>query len=82
VEVGDVEKPGCHDRGEARLENVVDEPTEIFDDLCLDRRAGGDRAAGSASTWRKAFLLGASLSGPSGSASLLGGLIFGRGRKA
>jgi len=34
------------------------------------------------STWRKAFALGASLSGPSGSASLLGGLIFGRWRKA
>ena len=85
--------------GRYRLENVVDEPPEIFDDLS---RAASGRCAVEAthreplttkeqeaigrwrrlSTWRKAFALGASLSGPSGSASLLGGLIFGRSRKA
>jgi hypothetical protein len=79
---------------------VVDEPTEIFDDLYLGLRAGGalrkkrrgepltteEREAlgrwQRLSAWRKALALGAFSVGTFGLGFTLGGLIFGRWRRA
>jgi len=79
---------------------VVDEPTEIFDDLYVGLRAGGamrKQRRGEALTteeqevlsrwqrlsrWRKAIALGAFSVGTFGLGFTLGGLIFGRWRKA
>ncbi|MDX6411957.1 MAG: hypothetical protein QOE91_1473 [Gaiellaceae bacterium] len=87
------------DRG-YRLENVADEPTEIFDDLYLGVRAGGamrkrrrgeqltaeeQEAIGrwqGLSTWRKAIAIGGFALGTFGLGVALGGLVFGRWRKA
>ena len=41
VEVGDVENPGWQRRGTLYTQSVVDESTEIFDDLYVGLRAGG-----------------------------------------
>jgi hypothetical protein len=79
---------------------VVDDPTEVFDDLYLGIRAGGalrKRRRGEPltteeqeaigrwqrlSTYRKAFAIGAFALGTFGLGFTLGGLIFGRWRKA
>ena len=79
---------------------MVDEPTEIFDDLYLGLRAGGamrkkrrgepltmeeEEALGrweSLSGARKAATVGAFAIGTFGLGFTLGGLIFGRWRKA
>lgn len=79
---------------------MVDEPTEIFDDLYVGLRAGGamrKQRRGEALTteeqevlsrwqrlsrWRKAIALGAFSVGTFGLGFTLGGLIFGRWRKA
>jgi hypothetical protein len=79
---------------------VVDEPSEVFDDLYLGLRAGGalrkqrrgesltseEREAigrwQRLSTWRKALAIGAFSFGAFGLGFTLGGLIFGRWRKA
>jgi len=83
-----------------RLEEMADEPTEIFDDLYLGLRAGGalrkqrrgepltveeQEALGRwrrLSPWRKTFALGAFAVGTFGLGFTLGGLVFGRWRKA
>jgi hypothetical protein len=83
-----------------RLEFVIDEPAEVFDDLYLGIRAGGalrKRRRGEPltteeqeaigrwqrlSTFRKAFAIGAFALGTFGLGFTLGGLIFGRWRKA
>jgi hypothetical protein len=83
-----------------RLEFVIDEPVEVFDDLYLGIRAGGalrkkrrgepltteeQEAIGRwqrLSTFRKAFAIGAFALGTFGLGFTLGGLIFGRWRKA
>ena len=83
-----------------RLEFVVDEPAEVFDDLYLGIRAGGamrKRRRGEPltteeqeaigrwrrlSTFRKAFAIGAFALGTFGLGFTLGGLIFGRWRRA
>ena len=80
--------------------SVVDEPTEIFDDLYLSLRAGGalrkkrrgepltmeeEEALGrweSLSGVRKAATIGAFAVGTFGLGFTLGGLVFGRWRKA
>jgi len=79
---------------------VVDEPTEIFDDLYLGLRAGGAmrkqrrgeeltveeaEALGRwhrLSVWRKSIAIGAFSVGTFGLGFTLGGLVFGRWRKA
>ena len=79
---------------------MVDDPTEIFDDLYLGLRAGGalrkkrrgeplttdEREAlgrwQGLSAWRKAVALGAFSVGTFGLGFTLGGLIFGRWRRA
>jgi len=79
---------------------VVDEPTEIVEDLYLGLRAGGafrkqrrgepltaeeKEALGrwqQMSHWRKAIAIGAFSVGTFGLGFTLGGLIFGRWRKA
>ena len=70
---------------------MADEPTEIFDDLYLGLRAGGalrkqrrgePLTTEEQETWRKAFAVGAFGLGTFGLGFTLGGLIFGRWRKA
>ena len=79
---------------------MVDEPTEIFDDLYLGLRAGGalrkkrrgepltteeQEALGRwqrLSAWRKALAIVGFALGTFGLGFTLGGLIFGRWRKA
>src|SRR5215204_4112097 len=83
-----------------KLAFVVDEPTEVFDDLYLGIRAGGalrkkrrgepltteeQEAIGRwqrLSAWRKSIAIGAFALGTFGLGFTLGGLIFGRWRKA
>lgn len=95
-----MQKSGDHDRRGYRLTSVVDEPTEIFDDLYVGLRAGGalrkQRRGEPLTTeeqevlsrwqrlsrWRKAIALGAFSLGTFGLGFTLGGLIFGRWRKA
>ena len=82
------------------LRAMVDEPTEIFDDLYLGLRAGGalrkkrrgepltteeEEALGrweGLSKGRKAATIGAFAVGTFGLGFTLGGLVFGRWRKA
>jgi len=79
---------------------VVDEPTEIFDDLYLGLRAGGalrkkrrgeplttdeQEALGRwqrLSSYRKAATIGAFMLGTFGLGFTIGGLIFGKWKKA
>ncbi len=71
---------------------MADESTEIFDDLYLGLRAGGalrKQRRGEAlgrwqrlSTWRKAVAIGGFALGTFGLGFTLGGLVFGRWRKA
>ena len=79
---------------------MVDEPTEVFDDIYLGLRAGvagRKQRRGEAlspeerealgrwerlSTWRKTLAIGGFAIGTFGLGLALGGLIFGRGRKA
>jgi hypothetical protein len=71
---------------------VTDESTEIFDDLYLGLRAGGEpltteeqEALGRwqrLSTWRKSVAIGSFALGTFGLGVALGGLVFGRWRKA
>jgi hypothetical protein len=91
---------GGQSRGRLYTQNVVDEPTEIFDDLYLGLRAGGalrkkrrgepltseeEEALGRwqrLSRVRKAITLGAFGIGTFGLGFTIGGLIFGRWRRA
>ena len=57
----------------------MDESAEIFDDLYLGLRAGG---ALRLSPWRKAVAIGGFAVGTFGLGFTLGGLVFGRWRKA
>ena|SRR5919109_1986613 len=103
VEVGEVQesRPGPgHRRGRLYTQIVVDEPTEIFDDLYLGLRAGGalrKQRRGEPLTseeqealgrWqrlgraRKIVALGAFTLGTFGLGFTIGGLIFGRWRRA
>jgi hypothetical protein len=95
-------RPGGADAGQHGLytQVVVDEPTEIFDDLYLGLRAGGalrkkrrgepltseeEEALGRwhrLSRLRKAVALGAFSLGTFGLGFTIGGLIFGRWRRA
>ena len=103
VEVREVNQsrrgPG-HSRGRLYTQIVVDEPTEIFDDLYLGLRAGGalrkkrrgeplttdeEEALGRwqrLSKVRKAVTLGAFTLGTFGLGFTIGGLIFGKWRRA
>jgi hypothetical protein len=103
VEVREVKKP-CrlpgHSRGRLYTQIVVDEPTEIFDDLYLGLRAGGalrKKRRGEPLTteeeealgrWqrlaraRKIVALGAFSLGTFGLGFTIGGLIFGKWRRA
>jgi hypothetical protein len=103
VQIGQVKEscpgPG-HSRGRLYTQIVVDEPTEIFDDLYLGLRAGGalrKKRRGEPLTseeeealgrWqrlarvRKVAALGAFTLGTFGLGFTLGGLIFGRWRRA
>jgi hypothetical protein len=103
VEIGEV-KDSCPSRGHRRVrlytQSVVDEPTEIFDDLYLGLRAGGalrkkrrgepltteeEEALGRwqrLSRVRKAMTIGAFTVGTFGLGFTIGGLIFGRWRRA
>jgi hypothetical protein len=92
-------RPG-HSRGRLYTQIVVDEPTEIFDDLYLGLRAGGalrkkrrgeplttdeEEALGRwqrLSKVRKAVTLGAFSLGTFGLGFTIGGLIFGKWRRA
>jgi len=89
----------CTETG-GTLRAMVDEPTEIFDDLYLGLRAGGalrkkrrgepltteeEEALGrweGLSKARKAATIGAFAVGTFGLGFTLGGLVFGRWRKA
>jgi hypothetical protein len=89
-----------HSRGRLYTQVVVDEPTEIFDDLYLGLRAGGalrkkrrgepltSEEAEALGRWqrlsrvRKALTLGAFSLGTFGLGFTIGGLIFGRWRRA
>jgi hypothetical protein len=89
----------CTETG-GTLRTMVDEPTEIFDDLYLGLRAGGalrkkrrgepltteeEEALGrweGLSKGRKAVTIGAFAVGTFGLGFTLGGLVFGRWRKA
>jgi len=103
VEIGKVEKScpvGGHSRGRLYTQTVVDEPTEIFDDLYLGLRAGGalrKKRRGEPLTseeedalgrWqrlsrvRKAMTIGAFAVGTFGLGFTIGGLIFGKWRRA
>jgi hypothetical protein len=103
VEVREVKKPyrlPVHRRGRLYTQIVVDEPTEIFDDLYLGLRAGGalrKKRRGEPLTtdeqealgrWqrlsrvRKAVTLGAFTLGTFGLGFTIGGLIFGKWRRA
>lgn len=91
---------GGHSRGRLYTQIVVDEPTEIFDDLYLGLRAGGalrkkrrgepltseeEEALGRwqrLSRVRKAVTLGAFAVGTFGLGFTIGGLIFGKWRRA
>jgi hypothetical protein len=103
VQIREVEescpKPG-HSRGRLYTQIVVDEPTEIFDDLYLGLRAGGalrkkrrgepltsdeEEALGRwqrLSRVRKAITLGAFTLGTFGLGFTIGGLVFGKWRRA
>jgi hypothetical protein len=103
VQIGDV-KESCPGPGHSRVrlytQIVVDEPTEIFDDLYLGLRAGGamrKKRRGEPLTseeqealgrWqrlgraRKIVALGAFALGTFGLGFTIGGLIFGRWRRA
>jgi hypothetical protein len=103
VEIREVKEscagPG-HRRGRLYTQIVVDEPTEIFDDLYLGLRAGGalrKKRRGEPLTteeedalgrWqrlsriRKAVALGGFALGTFGLGFTIGGLIFGRWRRA
>ena len=103
VQVGEVKNP-CrlpgHSRGRLYTQIMVDEPTEIFDDLYLGLRAGGalrkkrrgeplttdeEEALGRwqrLSKVRKAVTLGAFSLGTFGLGFTIGGLIFGKWRRA
>ena len=75
---------------------MTEESAEIFDDLYLGLRAGGairkqrrgetltseEREAQRLSTWRKSLAIGGFAIGTFGLGFTLGGLIFGRWRKA
>ena len=100
MQVGDVEEAECHGRGRLYTQSMVDEPTEVFDDLYLGLRAGGalrkkrrgepltteeQEALGrweGLSTSRKAVAIGAFAVGTFGLGFTIGGLVFGRWRKA
>lgn len=103
VQIREVEETGSgpgHSRGRLYTQIVVDEPTEIFDDLYLGLRAGGalrkkrrgepltmeeEEALGrweSLSSVRKAATIGAFAIGTFSIGFTLGGLVFGRWRKA
>jgi hypothetical protein len=103
MEVREVKNPcrlPSHRRGRLYTQIVVDEPTEIFDDLYLGLRAGGalrkkrrgeplttdeEEALGRwqrLSRVRKAVTLGAFTLGTFGLGFTIGGLIFGRWRRA
>jgi hypothetical protein len=103
VEIGEVEESrpgGGHRRGRLYTQIVVDEPTEIFDDLYLGLRAGGalrkkrrgepltSEEAEALGRWqrlsrvRKAITLGAFALGTFGLGFTIGGLIFGKWRRA
>jgi hypothetical protein len=103
MEIREVEKscPGAgHRRGRLYTQIVVDEPTEIFDDLYLGLRAGGalrkkrrgepltSEEADALGRWqrlsrvRKAITLGAFALGTFGLGFTIGGLIFGKWRRA
>jgi hypothetical protein len=103
VQIREVEEscPGAgHRRSRLYTQIVVDEPTEIFDDLYLGLRAGGalrKKRRGEPLTseeedalgrWqrlsrvRKAVTLGAFAVGTFGLGFTIGGLIFGRWRRA
>src|SRR5215218_946490 len=91
---------GGHSRGRLYTQIVVDEPTEIFDDLYLGLRAGGalrkkrrgepltseeEEALGRwqrLSRVRKAMTIGAFAVGTFGLGFTIGGLIFGKWRRA
>ena len=93
-------RPPGHSRGRLYTQKVVDEPTEIFDDLYLGLRAGGalrKKRRGEPLTtdeqealgrWqrlsrvRKAVTLGAFTLGTFGLGFTIGGLIFGKWRRA
>jgi hypothetical protein len=99
-EVKESRPAGGHSRGRLYTQIVVDEPTEIFDDLYLGLRAGGalrKKRRGEPLTseeeealgrWqrlarvRKAVALGAFTLGTFGLGFTIGGLIFGRWRRA
>ena len=103
MEVGKVQNSyslAGHGGGGYTLRSVVDEPTEIFDDLYLGLRAGGalrKKRRGEPLTtdeqealgrWqrlskvRKAVTLGAFALGTFGLGFTIGGLIFGKWRRA
>jgi hypothetical protein len=103
VEVGEVKESrpgGGHRGGRLYTQIVVDEPTEIFDDLYLGLRAGGalrkkrrgepltSEEAEALGRWqrlsrvRKAITLGAFALGTFGLGFTIGGLIFGKWRRA
>lgn len=103
VQIREVEETGSgpgHSRGRLYTQIVVDEPTEIFDDLYLGLRAGGalrKKRRGEPLTseeeeaigrWqrlgrvRKVAALGAFTLGTFGLGFTLGGLIFGKWRRA
>jgi hypothetical protein len=100
VEVRDVEDPARHGGAEAIVLGVIDESSELFDDLYLGLRAGGalrKKRRGEPLTmeeeealsrwqrlarWRKAIALGGFALGTFGLGFTVGGLIFGKWRKA
>jgi hypothetical protein len=100
AEPGFAEREPLPARRELYTQIVVDEPTEIFDDLYLGLRAGGalrKKRRGEPLTteeeealgrWqrlarvRKAVALGAFTLGTFGLGFTIGGLIFGRWRRA
>ena len=103
VQVREMKEPcrlPVHSRGRLYTQTVVDEPTEIFDDLYLGLRAGGalrkkrrgeplttdeEEALGRwqrLSRVRKAVTLGAFTLGTFGLGFTIGGLIFGKWRRA
>jgi hypothetical protein len=100
VNVGDVQDPGRHRGFGGYSPDVVDESSELFDDLYLGLRAGGamrKKRRGEPLTqeevealsrwqrlarWRKIVALGGFAIGTFGLGFTVGGLIFGKWRKA